>query len=372
MIAERSLHSSDGLERLRRQAPLHQVQTPALVVDLATVDENIRLASMLTGSSSLRPHFKAHKCSRLLERQLAAERVIGVTCATVQEATVAAGIGASNILLANEIADPRDACRLACLARSATVTVAVDALTQVDLLAAAAQAEAGTLGVLIDIDVGQHRCGVPAGSPLVIELAQAVASKPQLRFDGIMGYDGHAQTKADEERAAITAATAQTLSSEDKRLRRGGFFCRAISGGGTGNLTLAASRGVLTEIQAGSYVLMDGSYAVRNLGFSPALFCLTTVISRRSRQEAVADAGLKALAVDEGLPQSTTPEVTVVSLSDEHATLRTAEASMLTLGDRLLLLPQHIDPTVNLHDALFVWTGLSLERWPVDARRSSE
>lgn len=126
---------------------------------------------------------------------------------------------------------------------------------------------------------------------------------------------------------------------------------------------------VFTEAQAGSYVLLDAACDRLGLAFEPALYFVTTVISRAEPTRVVLDAGLKALAVDEGLPVPVAPGLRVVSLSDEHARLAAVPEAARAVGDKIFLIPSHIDPTVNLYDALFVYDGHGLERWPVDGRR---
>ena len=126
---------------------------------------------------------------------------------------------------------------------------------------------------------------------------------------------------------------------------------------------------MFTEAQAGSYVLLDAAYDRMQLSFEPALFCVTTVISRPEPGRAVLDAGSKALATDQGLPVPVLPGLRVLGLSDEHACLAVLPGVSLTVGDKVFLIPSHVDPTVNLHDALYVYDGARLARWPVDGRR---
>ena len=148
-----------------------------------------------------------------------------------------------------------------------------------------------------------------------------------------------------------------------------GFRCPVVTGTGTGTLEFLAPETVFTEAQAGSYVLLDTAYARLDLPFEPALFCVATVISRAEPGRAVLDAGLKALAVDQGLPDPATPGLRVLGLSDEHARVAVSPEASLAVGDKIFLIPSHVDPTVNLHDTLHVYDGTRLARWPVDGRR---
>jgi D-serine deaminase-like pyridoxal phosphate-dependent protein len=159
------------------------------------------------------------------------------------------------------------------------------------------------------------------------------------------------------------------VAAELNRLAQAGLNCPVVSGHGTGTLECLGAGTVFTEAQAGSYVLLDAAYDRLGLAFEPALYCVTTVISRAEATRAVLDAGLKALAVDGGLPVPAAPGLRMVGLSDEHARLVVEPGAGLAVGDKIFLIPSHIDPTVNLHDALFVYDGQGLERWPVDGRR---
>ena len=338
-----------------------RVGTPALVVDGAAMERNIATAaSFFAGTKAkLRPHFKAHKCTELMRHQIAAGSTVGVTCATAWEAEILAASGFEDILVANQVADPRALGWLVTAARHARITVCVDDVRHLELLDATGE----RFDVLVEINVGQDRSGLPPGSDLLPELA---AARGNLRFRGLQGYEGHAVLKADrEERARHVAAAGEILRRERARLEDAGVGVELLSGGGTGTYDLAAEAGVLDEVQAGSYVLMDASYAKLGLPFEQALFCRSTVVSRQG-DRVVLDAGLKALSGEYGLPPA--EGITFTSLADEHATGTTDRD--LTVGDVVLIVPAHVDPTVNLHPALTVVAedGTS-ERWPVDGRR---
>jgi D-serine deaminase-like pyridoxal phosphate-dependent protein len=342
------------------------VPTPALLVDRAAAERNIaRAVAALPRGVALRPHFKAHKCTRLLELQLAAGGCVGVTCATAYEAeVVATRFPGLDVLVANETVDPHALAALARASGRARVTACVDDPRHVELLAD----PRARLEVLVEVDVGQRRCGVEPGG--AVALAELVDATPGLTLRGLQGYEGHAVLLADRaERAKAVDHAAHLLAAERDALRDRGLRCDVVSGGGTGTLDLAAAAGVLTEIQAGSYVLMDASYGGLGLPFERALVCRSTVISR-SRERVVLDAGLKALSAEYGLPRPAEPgALEVLSLADEHATARVPADSTLAVGDPVLLVPAHVDPTVNLHPALFAVGEDAVERWPVDARR---
>jgi D-serine deaminase-like pyridoxal phosphate-dependent protein len=351
-----------GLERLLAAA--HDVATPALLVDVAAVDRNIARASAYFSEheTCLRPHFKAPKCTELMRRQVAGGDCAGITCATAWEAEVVARAGVDDdILVANEVADRAGIASLAAAASITTVTVAVDSPRHVELLAGL------ELGVLIEIDVGQRRCGLdPGDEDAILALARLIEATPGLKFRGLQGYEGHAVLLADR------AARAQHVDRAATILRRLQSLlpCEIVSGGGTGTFDLSTDAGALDEIQAGSYVLMDASYDKLDLPFELALACRATVISRNGTR-AVVDAGLKALSAEYGVPRALDPSIEVLGLADEHATLRVAPESPLAVGDAILLIPAHVDPTVNLHAALHaVGEDGGVERWAVDARRA--
>jgi len=325
---------------------------------VAAADANVAVAAA-TASAPLRPHLKAHKCTALLARQGSP----AITCATAHEALVAARAGGfDDVLVANEVADRA---ALAALAEAATltrVTVAVDSVRGVELLVGAD----AVVEVLVELDVGQGRCGLVPGSPDVLAVARAVDAAPGLALRGLQGYEGHAVLLADRSDRARHVRSAEALLRRDQaRLRAAGHRCDLVSGGGTGTYDLSA----LDEVQAGSYVLMDATYARLGLPFAQALWCRTTCVSRRGTR-AVLDAGLKALSAEYGMPAAADGDLVVETLADEHATVRLPGDHPLAVGDAVLLAPAHVDPTVNLHGTLHaVFPGGRVEAWPVDARR---
>lgn len=335
--------------------------TPALVVDLPAAERNVaRMAGAFAdGRTKLRPHFKAHKCTELMRRQLAGGQCTGVTCATAHEAVVLAEAGFEDVLVANQVADPGGLEALARASLQTRLTVCVDSRRHLDLLTATG----ASLEFLVEINVGQDRSGLPPGSDELLEVATGSAS---VTFRGLQGYEGHAVLLAERgERAGHVARAADILKAERARVEDAGIGVELVSGGGTGTYDLAEDAGALDEVQAGSYVLMDASYGRLGLPFEQALFCRATVVSRQG-ERIVLDAGLKALSREYGLPRADGIEIT--SLADEHATGTTSLD--LRVGDAVLLVPAHVDPTVNLHPHLHaVAADGTVERWPVDARR---
>lgn len=346
------------------------IATPALLVDAAALDRNIRrmAAFFAGGDCRLRPHFKAHKTPAIAARQLAAGSCIGLTCATVAEAEIAAGV-CDALLIANELAGLDKCRRVARLSHRADVIVAVDSPAGIALLSQAAVEAGVRLGALVDVDVGQGRCGVAPGEAAA--LAARVAAAPGVRLRGVMGYEGHLQpVRGRAEREERAQAAMRALVATAEALRAAGLPCEIVSGGGTGTYDISGRVPGVTEIQAGSYVLMDTDYGDVGVPFEPAFSVLGTVVSRPSSGRCVLDCGHKAMTKDHGLPRVKGIEgAAVTALNDEHATLSLPPDARVAVGDRIELWPSHTDPTVNLHDVFYVLDGdRVVDVWPIAAR----
>jgi len=331
---------------------LAELQTPAPLVDADLLAANLARMAQAWPGERLRPHVKAHKCTELARHQRDSGHP-GFTCATIREmeGMAAAGLG-QDLLLANEVLD---ASRLGALvAAGERVTVAVDSLATVQ-----AAARGGVREVLIDVNVGLPRCGCPpdeAGS--LAELARGAG----LEVRGVMGYEGHAMAVRDRADRARQVAESMALL-EQAHAAVGG---PVRSAGGTGSWDLNTSA---TELQAGSYALMDTDYAAVGVPFGQALSILATVISVNQGGWAVADCGLKALGMDHGNP-SLSDGSAVWFCSDEHVVFSPPEGGSLPqVGDRVRVLPAHVDPTMAYHERLYLVAGdRVLEGWPVDLR----
>lgn len=352
---------------------LGTVATPSLLVDLAAAERNIGRAADFYRSRKvkLRPHFKAHKMSVLMKMQIDAGGCSGVTCATPYEAEVLSGAGIDDILVANQVADAAGLAALARAAEKKRVTVAVDCETHVELLQGAAEKHGVDFGVLIEIDVGMGRCGLNFASRALIPLAGAIKAAGRLKFLGLQGYEGHVVVREDRGmRKTMVWQCQEILRIEKSRLEKAGYPCPLVSGGGTGTWDIAAECGVLTEIQAGSYVLMDAKYTTVDIPFENALFCCTTLVSRREPDAAVLNAGLKSLTVEYGMPKSADGAFSVITLADEHARITPKPDWPAKIGDPVLMIPAHIDPAINLHDVVLVHrSGGVADHWTVDGRR---
>jgi len=323
---------------------LSELPTPALLVDADALQFNLRTMGEALPGSRLRPHVKAHKCTTLARRQ-AEFGSRGFTCATIGEVEgmAAAGLG-DDLLLANEVLDAR---RLGAI--DARITVAVDSEATV-----VAAAEGGVAEVLVDVNVGLPRCGcAPEEAGRVADLARSRG----LEVRGVMGYEGHLMMVEDREARSRGVEESMAKLARAHALAGG----EVVSAGGTGSYDINQ---VATEIQAGSYALMDTAYAKLGLPFRQALSVLATVISV-SPQYAIADCGLKALGMDHGNP--TIEGAQVWFCSDEHVTF--APERPLRVGERVRVWPAHVDPTVAYHESLRVVSGEEVvETWPVDLR----
>jgi D-serine deaminase-like pyridoxal phosphate-dependent protein len=325
---------------------LSDLVTPALVVDADALEHNLRTMSGALPGPRLRPHIKAHKSTALARRQAELGHR-GFTCATVLEVEgmAAAGLG-EDLLLANEIVD---ATRLARV--DARVTLAVDSDATV-----AAAARAGIKEVLVDVNVGLPRCGIPpeeAGR--IADLARAQG----MTVRGVMGYEGHVVGLEDR-------ATRQEMTDQCMALLRQAHALvggEIVSAGGTGTYD---TNGLATEIQAGSYVLMDTTYGKLDIPFRQALGVHSTVISVSSNGYAVANAGLKALGMDHGNPEIDGGH-TVLYVADEHTVF--VPSAPVRVGDTVTIRPAHVDPTVAYHKHMHVVRGEEvLDTWEVDLR----
>jgi D-serine deaminase-like pyridoxal phosphate-dependent protein len=350
----------------------HDVDTPALLLDLDVVEANIAaMSAYFAGKQSgLRPHFKTPKTPEVARRQLAAG-AIGITAAKLGEAEVLARAGLGPILIANQIVGPQKIDRLLALPESVDVIVAVESDFNIRELEAGAARSGRTPQAVVEVDTGMHRCGT-ANPEETVELVQRLLAGP-VRYRGIMGYEGHAVLQRDPaERHNLAEAALETLGRHVAALRAAGLAPEIVSAGGTGTFDIAASAPHVTEVQAGSYVFMDGAYrAVRpDLG-QPALTLLTTVIARHG-DVAIVDCGMKSLSMEFGPPQGQWHglPVKIMRLSEEHGHLDVA-GTELKPGDKVELVPSHGDTTINLHSEYNVVRGDQVVAvWPIEAARA--
>ncbi len=332
-----------------------QIPTPALLLDMDLMEANLtRMAAFFAqGPTRLRPHYKNHKCVALARRQLAAG-AIGITCATLSEAEVLAKHGISGILLANEIADPVQIERFVQLARTTDIMVGIDNERTVLALASASTRAGVPLQVLVDIDGGLGRCGVLPGEP-ALALAQ-LAIAEGLLFRGLTGYEGHCVRLAPGPEKIEAAQQAMAKLVDTAMLMRAkGLAVDIVSAGGTGTYSISGRVPGITEIQGGSYLVMDTDYHTVRPEFAPALSVLGTVISKPNKQRFVLNIGLKEISGERGLPQLRNCDgAQVRRLNAEHAVVEIQDPHLeVEVGDRLELWAQYSDATVNLHRQMY-------------------
>lgn len=356
--------------------PLASVDTPSLVLDLAAFEANLRAMQAWADRHevALRPHAKAHKCPEIARRQLALG-ARGICCQKVSEAVPFVAAGITDIHISNEVVGPAKLRLLGQLARAAKLSVCVDNAANLAQISQAMAAAGAEIDVLVEVDVGQGRCGV-SDDATVLALAQQARALPGVNFVGLQAYHGSVQHfRTREERAAVCRQAARIAASYQLLLRESGIACDVITGGGTGSVEFDAASGVFTELQAGSYAFMDGDYGANEwdgaLAFQNSLFVLSTVMSTPAPDRVILDAGLKSTAAECGPPAIHGAQgLQYAAINDEHGVVRVAAGAQApALGDTLLLVPSHVDPTFNLHDGLVVYRdGIVRDIWEISAR----
>jgi len=348
--------------------PLDALDTPQLLIDLDLVDINLKklFAACKERQVACRVHFKSLKCSGLA-RYIAARGGDGFLCAKLCEAEVLADAGLTDLYIANQLVGPIKLKRLAELARRAKMRVCVDDPGNIEQMGKAAQAAGATIGVLVEVDVGMSRCGVAPGAA-ALALARKIQQTPGLRFVGLQGYDGHIQMLPDAaERRAKCLEGLEGLIGTRRLIEQAGIPVEVVTGAGTGTWEFVSSFPGMTEIQPGSFVLMDCAYHTVRPEFGCSLSILATVISRHAGHY-VLDAGSKAISRDFGTPViKDRPEEKVHKLSEEHTRVEVA-GDGIKVGDRRQVLPAHCCATMNLHRTCLGVRGGKVETvWPIEA-----
>lgn len=380
--------------------PVHDIDTPALVIDLDAMKRNLaRMAEFAKKHHILwRPHAKLHKSVLLAKMQIKAGAV-GVCVQKTAEAEIMVAGGIHNVYISNQVIAPAKLARVAALTQAVAphggqIAIAVDSIEGVSRLAQAMTtarttgtrlggSAATVIDVFVEIDVGQERCGVKPGQD-VLTLALEIRKHPELRFAGLQAYQGTAQhlRSAQERRQAIASAV-KAVGIARQLIELQGMKPGLVTGAGTGSLVLEAASGVYGELQAGSFMFMDADYAQNERDpaqpqFEQALFVKTQVISTHPTH-AVCDAGHKSHAIDSGLPKVLAFDeksgLDYFNGGDEHGILRPSAGStrLPSLGKMLWLIPGHCDPTVNLHNVMIgvkggLRAGVVQGIYPVDAR----
>lgn len=357
---------------------LEDVATPALIVDLDAFERNVKYMRDFVESKGirLRAHAKTHKSADIALYQIEHGGACGVCCQKVAEAEAIVAGGVKDVLVSNQVVDPKKIDRLAQLAGKARVLVCVDDLDNIDDLSAAAQKHGTTIECLVEIDCGAGRCGVQWGEP-VVELATKIDAAPGLTFSGIQAYQGAAQHVHDfEERKAKIDAAVKQVADTVEMLKAKGLECDIVGGAGSGSYYFEGGSGVYNEMQCGSYIFMDADYqrVLDDKGnhiseFENSLFIWTSIMSKTKADKAICDAGLKAQSVDSGLPVIFgRDDVEYIKCSDEHGVISDPN-NVLKLNDKLKLIPGHCDPTCNVYDwYVGIRNGKVECLWPVTAR----
>lgn len=369
-----------GLDPARRTIgqPRDAVPTPALLVDLPRVKGNLQeMARRMAGlPAALRPHAKIHKSPILGKMQIEAG-AIGLTTATVWEASAMVDAGLTDILIANQVVGPVKASELARIAGLASVTCAVDSFINMTELSQAAVAAKTQIDVIVEVDVGLHRSGARSAQEAV-DLGVCAEKLPGLKLRGLLGYEGHCMLEPDRAlRIEKARAANDVLTGTADEFERAGLSTQIVAGGGLGTWDITGANPRITEIHAGSYIFSDAFH--RNLvpGFDVALTVLATVISL-SGDTAVLDCGRKSIGIDRTPPEVVGGRGAVRFehgehfIHEEHTVLDLVPGSRLAVGDRVELMPGYSPTTVNFYDLYYVVDdGLVVDVWPVHARYGS-
>jgi D-serine deaminase-like pyridoxal phosphate-dependent protein len=343
--------------------------TPALVLDIDAAQRNIdHMASELKqlGAATIRPHYKTHKSPDLARRQLQAGAA-GLSMATVWEAAILAAAGMDDLFVVNTVAHPAKLRVLAELAREHRVLVAADEAANAAALSAAAVTAGATLGIMVEVDTGMDRCGVDDAAGC-LALARQVMELPGLRFEGITGYEGHCSTTPDHDLRLERQRAAMTLfTGVAELLEANGIACPIRSAGGIATWNWTAAFPGLTEIQAGTYVVMDNFHGAMVPGFEHSLTIAATVISRQSGK-VIVDAGNKSVA-DPADVTMVGHHHPVLRFDEEHGIFDAAGGSTLRVGDQVALVPGYSPSTVNWYDAYHVVRDdVVVDIWPIIPR----
>jgi D-serine deaminase-like pyridoxal phosphate-dependent protein len=351
---------------------LDELDTPSVIVDLDVFEDNVRTCFLRLAGVNVRPHLKTAK-SPVIARVLLDAGATGVCVAKLSEAEVMLSEGIDDVLITTEIAGEVKVRRLARLIAAfpaARVRIVVDSHEGAAAVDAALPRAVETL---IDVNVGQDRCGVAPEDALA--LADRIRGLERLRLIGVQGYEGNLQHVRDPgERRRLCEASMDRLAVAAEQLGAGGHAIEVVTTGGTGTAEFCAAHGAVTEVQPGSFAFMDTDYLdTGGLPYKSSLQVIATVISRPAPDRAVIDAGLKALSDDSGPARLLdAPGWTYHHAGDEHGKLAPTgdpDRRELNVGDRVRLIPSHIDPTINLHDTMYAHRGGRIEAtWPVAAR----
>lgn len=350
---------------------IEDVDTPSLVLNIDALTRNLErmAADCKAAGIALRPHVKTHKSPWIAGRQVRLGAV-GVCAAKLGEASVMAQGGVPDILVTTELTPPKIDAALRLMGMAHMTFVADDSEVVVEIGRRAVR-QGLEVPVLVDVNVGQNRCGTEPGEP-ALELARVCESTAGVRFAGLQGYEGHLQHVNDsDERKRLCLAALDLLAETKQTVEAGGIKVDWVTTAGSGTYRYAIQHGLATEVQPGSYVAMDSQYAlVRDLPFENSLFVLTGVVSVNRPGQLIVDAGWKTVSTEDGMPAvRDSPGATYAPAGDEHGKI-SGLAGKHRPGDRIWLVPSHCDTTVNLHNhySLVNDKGDFMGRLPIAAR----
>ena len=369
-----------------------ELDTPALVVDLGIMEQNIAALHDAVGSSdggrvAVRPHVSCHGCPEIARLQLsAAGNSGGVAVSSLAEAEAFAAAGEDvatddraappyrpidDILIAGRVVTAAKISRLASLAGRVTLSVAVDDRRNVQHLAEAAQGAGVTLGVLVDMDAGYGFGGVSSANDAV-DLARAITDAPGLSLKGIMTYEGPLPITDRAELEAETRRRLQPILDTRDALEQAGIETATVSAGSTYNYDIVSQMSGITEVQAGVYPLMDMETLRIRPELQPAARVLATVIGHPVVGRAVVDAGHKTTGPDFGVPVLEGFEGAVATrFSAEHGILdlEGPATEQLMPNDKVHLVPYNLALCVNQYDYIrAVRDGKLVGYWRVAGR----
>jgi D-serine deaminase-like pyridoxal phosphate-dependent protein len=357
-------------------SPKYRLPTPALLIELQALEFNLKAMSNYFNkrSTKLRPHFKTHKCPRIAQKQVD-YGAIGITCAKLSEAEVLVNSGIKSILIANQVVDPGKITRLAELAESCQIIVAVDNLDNLRQIDTTSKNVGTKVNVVIEVDVGLHRAGVQPGVP-ALTLAKEASNLAGINFSGLLGYEGFTMFETNRDvRRRNSQLAMESLVNTGELIRQEGIPVEIISAGGTGTYDLTGDFPGVTEVEAGSYVFMDSKYNQLGLGFKQSLTLLAMVTSVHDSERCIIDAGIKALTTDNGIPKIQTPDgLELYRLNEEHGVVRIdPDMEMPVVGSCVEIIPSHGCTTVNLHDRYYVIQDERLvDIWEISGRGKSQ
>ena len=349
--------------------PIHELDSPALLLDLAASDRNIAQLAQFFGDkhAQLRPHFKNHKCSTLARRQLDAGSAVGITCAKLGEAEILADNGFNDILIANQIVGDIKLRRLSDVAQKTNVTVAIDHLEQARTLSQMASATNITVGVLVEVDIGMNRCGIEPGNA-ALELTQKIQPLPGIYFNGLQAYEGHLVNLEDATERQVQSHQDMQLAIDTRRMiEAAGIPVNTLSGCSTATYDMTGIMAGVDEVQAGTYATMDCTYHKLRPELEMALTIICTVISCHGGN-AVLDVGVKGASGEFGSPIiANHPDAQIPNFcSEEHCVVQ--HIGGLHVGDKVQMIPSHACTTCNLYHQLHVHQDQHIvDIWPIEA-----